>query len=482
MEDGRLPKDILYGQLTSSARPVGRPALRFKDACNRDMKACDISPKGWEAVAEDRTAWRQTTRRGIERADEKKRQHAAEKRMRRKQKAALPPMSSCFVCFGCGKDCHSRIGLHATVDAAKILQIDNGAHQHRLFETTLFLLLLLLSHPTIEYICGGIWPNRKIGEKQDEMGRPLVGTTTMAMWTVAIVAVGAIYLTRMTLQWLRECSLQGRVVLITGASSGLGEACAHVFYEAGAKVILCARRVNELERVKRELQQLKLKETKVHEPMVLPLDLTDFEAVASKVEKAISFHGCIDILINNGGISSRGSVIDTLLDVHMKVMNVNYFGQVALTKAILPHMISARRGRIVAVSSLQGKFAMPFRSAYGPSKHALQAFFDSLRAEVAPYSIGVSVVSPGYIQTDLSVNAVTSTGDRNAVMDAATTSGMTPQYVASRILQAVARRQNDVVVAPLLYRMVVLLRVLHPNLFFWIMARRAKKEAKLKNN
>ena len=113
MEDGRLPKNILYGQLTSGARPVGRPSLRFKDACNRDMKACDISPKDWEAVAEDRTTWRQATHRGIERADEKRHQHAAGKRMRRKQNAALPPMSSCFVCSGCGKDCHSRIGLQS---------------------------------------------------------------------------------------------------------------------------------------------------------------------------------------------------------------------------------------------------------------------------------------------------------------------------------------------------------------------------------
>ena len=82
MEDGRLSKDILYGQLISGARPVGRPALRFMDACKRDMKSFDISPKGWEAVAEDRSAWRQATRRAIERADEKKHQHAAEKRMR----------------------------------------------------------------------------------------------------------------------------------------------------------------------------------------------------------------------------------------------------------------------------------------------------------------------------------------------------------------------------------------------------------------
>ena len=142
-EDGRLPKDILYGQLTSGARPVGRPALRFKDVCNRDMKACDISPKGWEAVAEDRTAWRQATRRGIERADEKKHQHAAEKRMRQKQKAALPPMSSCFVCVILFRLCHpvssalaaartasEESVFTATVDAAKILKVDNGAHHH----------------------------------------------------------------------------------------------------------------------------------------------------------------------------------------------------------------------------------------------------------------------------------------------------------------------------------------------------------------
>lgn len=303
----------------------------------------------------------------------------------------------------------------------------------------------------------------------------------MSTLVVTVAAVGAIYLTRMALQWLREGSLQGRVVLITGASSGLGEACAHVFYKAGAKVILCARRVDQLERVKRELQQLNV-ETQVHEPQVLPFDLTDFDAAAGKVEKAIGFHGCIDVLINNGGISSRGNILDTLLDVHMKVMNVNYFGQVALTKAVLHHMISARQGHIVAVSSLQGKLALPFRTAYGASKHALQAFFDGLRAELAQYGIGVSVISPGYIQTDLSLNAVTSTGDRNAAMDATTASGMTPEYVASRILQAVARRQNDVVVAPLFYRMVVLFRALLPNLFFWIMARRTRKEDKLKSS
>ena len=143
MEDGRLPKDILSGQLTSGARPVGCPALRFKDACNRDMKACDISPKDWEAVAEDRTAWCQATHRGIERADEKRHQHAAEKRMRQKQNTALPPMSSCFVC---SKDRHSRIGLHSHSGLCQNLKnLQRGASASSLRDYALPIINIIIS-------------------------------------------------------------------------------------------------------------------------------------------------------------------------------------------------------------------------------------------------------------------------------------------------------------------------------------------------
>lgn len=275
-------------------------------------------------------------------------------------------------------------------------------------------------------------------------------------------------------------TLRGMVVLITGASSGLGEAMAHAFYDAGCRVILCARRTAQLERVKRELQQKSLPMI-TYEPKILTLDLADFPSILTAVETAVAFYGHIDIVINNGGISSRGAVEDTQMTVDQAVMNVNYFGQVAVTKGILPHMIERHSGHIVAVSSIQGKIALPFRSAYSASKHALQSFFDSLRAEVSPYDIRVTVVSPGYIKTNLSLSALTSDGSIHGVMDDTIASGMKSEYAATRILDAVTCHKNEVLLAPLVHRMAVYLRNIFPDLYFRIMLARANKQKKQKS-
>lgn len=169
-----------------------------------------------------------------------------------------------------------------------------------------------------------------------------------------------------------------------------------------------------------------------HPPVVLPLDLTDLNGLPDKVAEIEKIFGHIDILINNGGVSVRADILSTAMDVDIKVMLVNYFGSVALTKgrtkkkepsfvqfvsfmhfvfaAALPTMIKRKEGRIVCVSSVQGKFSLPHRSAYSASKHAMQAFCDSLRAEVAEHNVKVLCVSPGYINTALSLNALTGTG------------------------------------------------------------------------
>lgn len=120
--------------------------------------------------------------------------------------------------------------------------------------------------------------------------------------------------------------------------------------------------------------------------------------------------GQIDILINNGGISVRSDIMSTAMDVDIKVMLVNYFGTVGMTKAVLPSMIKRKEGRIVCVSSVQGKFAIPYRSSYTASKHALQAFCDSLRAEMDEHNVQVTIASPGYINTSMSINALTGSG------------------------------------------------------------------------
>ncbi|PNF35180.1 Dehydrogenase/reductase SDR family protein 7-like [Cryptotermes secundus] len=211
-----------------------------------------------------------------------------------------------------------------------------------------------------------------------------------------------------------------------------------------------------------------------HLPVVLPLDLSDLNSLPDCVTQALAIFGHVDILIHNGGISNRGDVISTDVDVAMKIMMVNYFGQMVLTKAVLPSMIERRSGHIVTVSSIQGRIAIPYRSAYAASKHALQAFSDSLRAELARYNIKVSVISPGYIATALSVNALTGSGEAYGETDSATANGYTPEYVAEKILSAVVQCKEEMIISPVVPRLAMLIRTLAPSLYFWIMERRAR--------
>ncbi|GAB0094625.1 Dehydrogenase/reductase SDR family protein 7-like [Sergentomyia squamirostris] len=271
-------------------------------------------------------------------------------------------------------------------------------------------------------------------------------------------------------------ALQGKVVLITGASSGLGESLAHAFYMAGCKVVLSARRKEELERVRKDLLEC-YSVSPTYPPVVVPLDLTDVNGLSEKVNSILTIFGHIDILVNNGGISVRSDVLSTSVDVDIKIMLVNYFGAVALTKAILPHMIKRRKGRIVFVSSIQGKFAIPQRSAYAASKHALQAFGDSLRAEVDEHNVRVTTVSPGYINTALSINALTGSGTTYGKMDPSTASGANPDDMALDILRCVLRDEKDVILASIPPKIAYYLRYFCPSAYFWIMARRAVKLA-----
>lgn len=278
----------------------------------------------------------------------------------------------------------------------------------------------------------------------------------------------------------RNC-LPSKVVFITGASSGLGEALAHVFYKAGCKVVLAARRESELNRVRSELLE---QHTTVptHPPVILPLDLSDLNSLPLAVSKILSIFGHIDILINNGGISVRSDAVSTSIDVDVRVMLVNYFGAVALTKAILPSMIQRKEGRIVFVNSVQGKFAIPFRSAYSASKHALQAFADSLRPEIAKFNVKVTNISPGYIRTSLSVNALTGNGNKYGINDNTTASGANPESVALSILKAILRNEKDVIMAQAPARIAYWTRFFCPSIYFWIMERRAQKLIDSKSN
>ncbi|SRR5258708_5243786 len=223
-----------------------------------------------------------------------------------------------------------------------------------------------------------------------------------------------------------------KVIWITGASSGIGEALAYVFSAEGAKLLLSSRRREELERVKSNCAN---PETVV----VLPLDLVDIPSLEGKAAEAVAAFGHIDIMFHNGGISQRSLVIETGLEVHRKVMELDYFSYVALTKALLPHFVDRKAGHFVVMSSVMGKIGTPMRSAYAAAKHALHGFFDCLRAEVAPMNIKVTILTPGYIRTNIAFNAVTKDGTKLGKVSDNIEKGLSAEKAAVQIRKAVAR-------------------------------------------
>ncbi|XP_034292446.1 dehydrogenase/reductase SDR family member 7B isoform X2 [Pantherophis guttatus] len=240
----------------------------------------------------------------------------------------------------------------------------------------------------------------------------LMDFTTGIFLPLLFGGAGVFALLRLVRRIQARAYLKDAVVVITGATSGLGKECAKAFHAAGSQLVLCGRSAERLQGVLQELSAAAdpLKNGHKHHTMVF--DLSDIKTVVSAAKEILSCVDHVDILINNAGISYRGIITETAIEVDRKVMETNYFGPLALTKALLPAMIKRRKGHIVTISSVQGKISIPFRSAYAASKHATQAFFDCLRAEVEQFNIEVTVVSPGYIQTNLSLNAVTSDGSQ----------------------------------------------------------------------
>lgn len=228
---------------------------------------------------------------------------------------------------------------------------------------------------------------------------------------------------------------RGKIVWITGASGGIGEALAYELDRRGALLVLSARREAELERVRARCSN-----AAAH--IVLPLDLSASDSLAPATERVLERHGHIDILVNNGGISQRGTAVETKLEVDRRIMEVNYMGTVALTKAVLPSMLARRSGQIVVISSLMGKIGTPMRSAYAASKHALVGFFDCLRAEVHDQGINVCVISPGYVDTEVTNNALKADGSVFNESSHAKGKSMSPEAFASRCANAIARRQD----------------------------------------
>lgn len=258
-------------------------------------------------------------------------------------------------------------------------------------------------------------------------------------------------------------NLDGKRVWITGASSGIGEALAGAFARAGARLVLSARREGELERVRRGLPR-------ADEHRVVAFDMADPEAVEAAAREVLAAGERLDVLVLNAGITQRALARDTTLAVDRRLFEVNFFGPVALTKAVLPALRAQGGGRLVVVSSLVGKIGTPLRSGYAASKHALHGFFESLRAEEHDAGIRVTMVLPGFIRTPLPVTALTGDGTPQGRMDRAQLEGMDPEDCAERALRAVLRGRDEVLIGGK-ERFAVLLGRLAPGLLRRVLRR-----------
>lgn len=233
-------------------------------------------------------------------------------------------------------------------------------------------------------------------------------------------------------------SFKNKVIWITGASSGIGEELAYAFNRQGARLILSSRRKDALEHVKSNCRQ---NTSHVH---IIPLDLEQIDSLPGKAEIALSIYGHIDYLFNNGGISQRSEASETRLEVLRKVMEINFFGAVTLTKAVLPSMIERQSGHIVVTSSVMGKFGTRLRSSYAASKHALHGYFDCLRQEVCDYGIDVTLVCPGFIKTDVTINMLEGDGSKHGKMGEGQKSGMPADEFAEKLLPKIKKRKQEI--------------------------------------
>jgi NAD(P)-dependent dehydrogenase (short-subunit alcohol dehydrogenase family) len=232
-------------------------------------------------------------------------------------------------------------------------------------------------------------------------------------------------------------------VWITGGSSGIGEALALQFSSEGAKIVLSSRREEELNRVRSLCINRGLDAGHV---LVLPLDVTDHESMPAAVERVTGAFGGIDMLINNAGISQRSLCVDTDMSVYRQIFEVDVLGQIALTKTVLPLMLEQRSGHIAITSSVAGKIGVPQRTGYCAAKHAVMGFFDALRAEAGHHGVQVTTITPGFIKTNISVNALKGDGSEFGTVDGDIAGGMDVTRCAEVIMDGFRRGTPEIAV------------------------------------
>ena len=272
---------------------------------------------------------------------------------------------------------------------------------------------------------------------------------------------------------------QGKTVWITGASSGIGEALAKAFSALGANLVLSARREEALEQVAKVCGRSNTKDSgaEYSNVMVLPLDVTDEAAMPSAVAQVQNRFSSIDLLVNNAGISQRSTALETQMQTYRSIFEVDVFGQIALTKQVLPVMVAQGTGHIAVTASVAGKMGVPFRTGYCAAKHAVMGFFDALRAEVAHQNISVSTIVPGFIQTSISENAVAGDGSKFGGADRDISGGMNADDCAAVIVNGLSKKKPEIAVGKGLEMHALWIKRLFPNVLLKLMRKQYQKRA-----
>lgn len=256
-----------------------------------------------------------------------------------------------------------------------------------------------------------------------------------------------------------------KVYWVTGASSGIGEALAKELFKQGHSVILSARNVSKLEQLKKQLGSSdKIK--------ILNFDITDIDQLSTIASQAKELFGRIDVIVLNAGLSQRSLVQETTFQVYRDIMELNYFGNVALTKSILPIFTKQNSGQFVVITSLVGKFGTPYRSGYSASKHALHGFYDSLRAELMmnKQNIDVTIICPGFVSTNVSFNALGADGNATQVYDESNAEGMSPENFAKLAVPVIESKKFEAYIGGKETKGVLIKR-LFPGLFAKLIAK-----------
>jgi dehydrogenase/reductase SDR family member 7B len=256
---------------------------------------------------------------------------------------------------------------------------------------------------------------------------------------------------------------QGKIVWITGASSGIGADLAVELASKGAILVLSARRKEQLDVVRMRCQR-------PEEHFILPLDVTDFSTHQAKFDALLERFPRVDVIIVNAGIGQRSSIMKSDFETERQIMDVNFFGCTSLTRVVLPHFLARNQGQIAVISSIMGFVSTPRRATYAASKHALHGYYEGLRSELHKTGVSISMVCPGYVNTEISIHSLTSKKLAFGHMDDQHLKAMPADVFVKKAVRGLSRRKPVILIgglerfAPLLARLSpALLRFLIPR-------------------